>query len=108
MAQKIHNHLVVAITEALRSIFTEGYYADKVIERAFRHNRKWGARDRKFVAEAVYEMVRWWRYLWLVSGQEESDHPEALMNLFGVWWYLSKKEEIPYLRVHINALSTLR
>ncbi len=106
MTQKIHTHLVVAITEALRSIFVDGYYADKVIERTFKNNRRWGSRDRKFVAEAVYEMVRWWRYLWLVSGEEESDYDDVLLNLFGVWWYLSKKESTHFLKTHINVLKT--
>lgn len=105
-SQKIHKHLVVAITEALNSIFVDGYYADKVIERIFKNNRKWGARDRKFVAEAVYEMVRHWRYLWIVAGEEESSDPSALTNLFGVWWYLSKKETTPFLDMHVNAIKT--
>ncbi len=104
--QKIHGHLVGAITEALTSIFWDGYYADKVIERIFKANRKWGARDRKFVAEAVYEMVRHWRYLWLVSGEEITDDPEVLENLFGVWWWLNKKESTKFMKTHINAIKT--
>ncbi|MCB0349285.1 MAG: methyltransferase domain-containing protein [Bdellovibrionales bacterium] len=106
MAQKIHTHLVMAIIEALRSIFIDGYYADKVIERTFKNNRRWGARDRKFVAEAVYEMVRWWRYLWIVSGEEESDYEDVMLNLFGVWWFLNKKESTHFLKTHINAIKT--
>lgn len=62
-----------------------------MIERLFKHNRKLGSRDRKFVAETVYEMVRWWRLLWFLSGSPEQDltsktlQPASLWRLFGVW-----------------------
>jgi 16S rRNA (cytosine967-C5)-methyltransferase len=58
---KLHRHLVGAIADALREIISEGRYADKVIERLFRQNPKWGSRDRRFVAEAIYDIVRYYR-----------------------------------------------
>lgn len=36
---------------------------DRSIEKLFRSNKKWGARDRRFVAETVFEMVRHYRWL---------------------------------------------
>lgn len=40
-------------------IFNEEAPADKVLEKLFKENKKWGKRDRQFVAETVYECVRW-------------------------------------------------
>jgi 16S rRNA (cytosine967-C5)-methyltransferase len=59
----IHQPLVEGIRFALNSIFTEGRYADKVIEYIFKNNKKWGSRDRALVAETVYGIVRYWRLL---------------------------------------------
>ncbi len=55
---KIHFHLVLKVADALDQIFSDGRYADKVLEKVFKQNRQLGARDRKFFAECVYEIVR--------------------------------------------------
>src|ERR1035437_3473637 len=54
------------IQSALRDIFREGFHADKVIQRHLKTNRKWGSHDRRLFAEAVYDLVRWWRKLLFV------------------------------------------
>jgi len=54
------------IQSALRDIFREGFPADKVIQRHLKSNRKWGSHDRRLFAEAVYDLVRWWRRLMFV------------------------------------------
>src|SRR5665213_1063750 len=56
------------IQSALRDIFREGFPADKVIQRHMKSNRKWGSHDRKLFAEAVYDLVRWYRKLMFVAG----------------------------------------
>jgi len=58
---KLHKHLVHATASALKEIFTEKRYADKVLERTFKQNPKWGSRDRRLVAECVYDIVRYYR-----------------------------------------------
>lgn len=58
---KIHEHLVFQIVAIIQVVFSEGGHADKEIEKHFKQNRKLGARDRKFIAESVYELVRWWK-----------------------------------------------
>ncbi|MCC6726559.1 MAG: RNA methyltransferase [Saprospiraceae bacterium] len=65
---KLHRSLVEAVAEALHQIFQEGKYADKVIERLLKSNPRWGSRDRAFIAENTYEMVRWWRLVLAVDG----------------------------------------
>lgn len=58
---KIHRTLVEAVAHALSGIFQSGWYADKAIERMLKSDARWGSRDRAFVAENTYEIVRWWR-----------------------------------------------
>lgn len=72
--------------EALETSFGKGYYVDKVLERLLRSNRRWGKRDRAFIAETTYEMVRWWRLLWFLNGKEPSLKRKELYRLFGIWW----------------------
>lgn len=76
MSDSLHFHLIDAVAAALNETFSENRYADKVIERLFKKNRKWGSRDRKFVAEMIYEIVRHKRRLEFIAG---SDHPWDLI-----------------------------
>ncbi|MEK6627957.1 MAG: RsmB/NOP family class I SAM-dependent RNA methyltransferase [Bdellovibrionota bacterium] len=98
MALPLHYHLVQSIAEALEEIFFEKKYADKVIEKCFKNNRKWGSRDRKFFAETVYEIVRHKRRLEFVVG---SDHPWDLIAayLFQTMNEIPDWEEFDHLKI---------
>ena len=91
---KLHKNLVDAVIDALESIFDKGIYADRAIERLLKSNRKWGSKDRGFIAESTYEMVRWWRFLWEVYGKPPSLKRAELYHLFGIYW-LSKGYGLP-------------
>lgn len=86
---RFHRVLVEAVVTALTEIFEEGRQADKVIERALKSDKRWGARDRAFVAENTYEIVRWWRLLDFVTYQNSSTYAK-----FGAWQIL-KGYELP-------------
>lgn len=60
---KPHRILLQAIVNALHVIFTEAKYADKVIEKTLKENPKFGGRDRRFIAETTYDIVRNYRLL---------------------------------------------
>ncbi|WP_091512114.1 RsmB/NOP family class I SAM-dependent RNA methyltransferase [Flexibacter flexilis] len=85
---RLHSNLVEAVVQSLLKIFAEHQYADKVVEQTLKSDSRWGARDRAFVAENIYEMVRWWRLLWAVYGQAPDLTAEQLHQLFGVHWLL--------------------
>lgn len=69
-------------------IFNEGEYADKVIEKVLRYDKRWGARDRAFIAETTYDIVRWKRlYTEIAEAHEPYTRPH-LFRLFGVWCVL--------------------
>lgn len=73
---KLHFHILKKVSEALADIFQNHKYADKVIEKIFKNNRKLGSRDRKFIAETIYEVVRHYRYYETVA---ESTEPYNLL-----------------------------
>mgnify|MGYP003556596103 CR=1 FL=1 len=58
---RLHRNLVYTTIDALNAIFNEGEYADKVVARSLKKDKRWGSSDRKFVAETIYEVVRWKR-----------------------------------------------
>ncbi len=60
---KYHYNLFTAIVDALEKVFYEKKFADKVIEQTLKLNKKWGARDRSFFSETIYDIIRWWRLL---------------------------------------------
>lgn len=88
---KLHKTLVNAVTETLRNIFSEGVYADKAVEQALKQDSRFGSRDRHFIAENVYGMVRSWRLINALSGVPQK---ENYFHLFGIWLLL-KGNELP-------------
>ena len=52
-------------------------------------DRRWGSRDRRFIAEGIYDIVRWWRW-YLVIGDIEEQDAERYTKVVGV--YLQNKE----------------
>ena len=87
---RLHRNLVFASIDALHSIFNEEKYADKVIKNTLKRDKRWGSRDRAFIAETVYDIVRWKR---LYSEIAEVKAPFArpdLFRLFTIWATLNK------------------
>jgi 16S rRNA (cytosine967-C5)-methyltransferase len=67
---KPHRILLQAIVNALVTIFNDGKFADKVIEKTLKENPKFGGRDRRFVAETTYDIVRNYRLIAHLAGSE--------------------------------------
>ncbi len=76
---KIHRPLVQAVVHTLLDIFLHGKFADKVIEQALKSNPKWGSRDRAFIAETTYDVVRNWRLLRSIEGSADLHLTETLL-----------------------------
>lgn len=68
-ATKLHPLLVRAVAQALYAIFRENRHADKVIEYTLKQNPKAGSRDRAFIAETTYEVVRYYRLYTEILGK---------------------------------------
>ncbi|MFC2109484.1 RsmB/NOP family class I SAM-dependent RNA methyltransferase [Bacteroidota bacterium] len=82
---RLHRNLVFTVIDSLNAIFNEGIYADKAVESALKKDPRWGARDRKFVAETIYEIVRWKRLYNEIAETKEHYTRENLWKIFTVW-----------------------
>ena len=91
MQHKLHPLLVRAVAQALLGIFRENRYADKVIETALRRNPKAGSRDRAFIAETTYDIVRYYRlYAELLGRTPETE--SDFWEIIGIHLLLSAAE----------------
>ena len=82
---KLHRNLVFATIDTLHLIFNENKQADKVIKGTLKRDKRWGSRDRSFIAETTYDIVRWKRlYAKIAEIKEPFDRPN-LFRLFCVW-----------------------
>lgn len=82
---RLHRNLVYTTIDSLNSIFNEGEYADKMVARALKKDKRWGSSDRKFVAETIYEIVRWKRLYAEIAEVKEPYNRENLWRIFSVW-----------------------
>lgn len=115
---RLHRNLVFAVIDALKQIFNDGEYADKVIEKVLRYDKRWGARDRAFIAETTYDIVRWKRLYTEIAEAHEPYSRQHLFRLFAVWCVLKgislpdwkQLEETPERRIkgRFDELSKIR
>ena len=80
--------VLIKTKDSIRDIFNEGVYADKAVEKALKRDKRWGSRDRKFVAETIYEIVRWKRLYAEIAEVKEPFDRNNLWRLFSVWCVL--------------------
>ncbi len=91
---KLHRNLVFAVIDALNLIFNENEYADKVVQKVLKYDKRWGSRDRGFIAETTYEMVRYKR---LYTEIADVKAPFSRPDLFRMWavWAVLKGIKLP-------------
>lgn len=82
---RLHRNLVFTVIDSLIMIFNEGEYADKVVAKALKKDPRWGSKDRKFVAETIYEIVRWKRLYAEIAEVKETYTREDIWRIFAVW-----------------------
>lgn len=69
---KIHRVLAEAAYSQIDAVFSAGKVLDRQLASAFAANPKWGKRDRAWIAETVFEVVRWRRALSFVAASEST------------------------------------
>ena len=82
---KLHRNLVFAVIDALNLIFNEGEYADKVVQKTLKLDKRWGSRDRGFIAETIYEMVRYKRLYTEIANVKTPFNRADLFRMWAVW-----------------------
>lgn len=82
---RLHRNLVLAILDSLHSIFNEDEYADKIIAKTLKRDKRWGSKDRSFIAETTYDIVRWNRLYAEIAEVKQPYKREDLWRMFAVW-----------------------
>lgn len=82
---RLHRNLCFAVIDGLMLIFNEDQYADKVIQQLLKRDKRWGARDRAFVAETTYDIVRWKRLYAEIAEVKEPFTRDNIWRMFAVW-----------------------
>ena len=81
-APRPYPNLLQAVVDGLEETFEDGRYADQVVADLLKRDSRWGSRDRAFIAETLYDCVRWWRLLAYVA---DSERPRYLVAAY--WWW---------------------
>lgn len=82
---RLHKNLVVAVIKVLDGTFNQNFYADKTIEKILKSDKRWGSRDRGFIAETSYEIIRWKRLYSQISETKSPYKYGELWKMFSVW-----------------------
>lgn len=92
---RVHRILLEGAKLALEAVFEENRPADRALEKIFFQNRKWGSRDRRFVAETVYDCLRWWRRLKFVAAEIWPDESPGVYECLSVYGALHGWDQTP-------------
>ena len=95
--QRLYPAHIEAIAEALGNIFGERKYADREIARVLKADRKRGSKDRAFIAEHTYGVVRNYRLLRHVLGGAKPKKRTDWWRLIGLH-LMSEGYELPAWR----------
>jgi len=82
---RLHKNLVVAVIKVLDRTFNQNFYANKTIEKILKSDKRWGSRDRGFIAETSYEIIRWKRLYSQISETKSPYKYGELWKMFSVW-----------------------
>ncbi|MBT8268305.1 MAG: methyltransferase domain-containing protein [Flavobacteriaceae bacterium] len=82
---RLHKNLCLAVIETLHQIFNEGSYADKAVQAGLKRDKRWGSRDRGFIAETTYDIVRHKRLYAKIANVNEPFSKLDLWRLLAVW-----------------------
>jgi 16S rRNA (cytosine967-C5)-methyltransferase len=100
---KIHSLILDQVCAAIKDIFSSHRHADKVIEFYLKKNKKWGSRDRRFFAETVYDLVRWWRLYWYLAGFDDNTYrdgekmtPNQIRRIWAIYHFMKHEDKPPW------------
>lgn len=86
--KKIHKNLVEAVIKITTMTILENRYSDSVIYYVLKTNPKWGGRDRKFIAESSYEIIRHLRLL-AYAASTGTENEEQIRKIVIAWLFLN-------------------
>ena len=86
-------NLFIGIKEGIGEILFKQKSPAKVVSSLFNSHKKWGKKDRAFVAETIYDIVRWKAKIEVAQNQEITELNVA--KSIGVWFILKSETQLP-------------
>ena len=83
--QTVYKNLVKTTAAGLRRVFKEGQHAEQVLEKLLSTDKRLGARDRRFIAETFYDLVRFWRHLEILETRQSLKDSEDYFEKVSLW-----------------------
>lgn len=92
---RLHQPLLAGIEEALDKVFGQGKKSDQVVPAVLKAHPKWGSRDRNFVAENTYEIVRNKRLILHILDHSGPADENTIRKMIGAWLILKGDHDDP-------------
>jgi len=90
---RLHSTLLQGIEEALDRVFGQGKKSDQVVPAILKAHPKWGSRDRNFVAENTYEIVRNKRLILYCLDYDGPLDSGTLKKMTAAWLILKEQQD---------------
>jgi 16S rRNA (cytosine967-C5)-methyltransferase len=71
----------------IKIIFKDNIYTTKAIMKTLKSKEEWNDKKKGLFSETIYDIVRYWRYLWFLVGKEPSYDDNDLNNLLKVYLF---------------------
>ena len=117
---KLHRNLVVAVISGLKEVLLDKKQADITVGNLLQSNKNWGSRDRNFIADNIYSIIRYKRF-YEYCLNDELFGEVSLWKLFGTKMLLNNislpdwkefaeldKEKILSLETEAKAIRKIR
>ena len=82
---RLHKNLVIAVIKVLHGVFNQNLAWSRRIKARNQLDKRWGSRDRGFIAETSYEIVRWKRLYTEIAEVKAPYEQKKLWRVFAVW-----------------------
>ena len=83
---RYYKNLFVGIIQGLYHIHTNEKYADQIVAKLLKSNKKWGSKDRRFVAETIYDITRYRRLFYTIAQVNPNEaSKDELWKVVAVW-----------------------
>lgn len=92
---RLFPNLVQATVGGLQEIFNDKIQADRVVQHLLKSNSKWGSRDRRFLADTIYSVVRWYRLYYEILDHEPNS-AASWWEILGIHWILQGETLPPF------------
>lgn len=79
---KLHRVLLKAVIQGLANVLLQNKQADTTVEQLLTSNKKWGVRDRHFIADNIYTLIRYKRFYEYCAGVTATNEA-ALWQMLG-------------------------